>query len=53
MAAASLFLFLKENISVQFSNEEYEEFMLYVVGKKPSVDDIADWLKQHSTQHAE
>lgn len=31
MAAANLFLYLRENITIQFSNQEYEEFMIYVV----------------------
>ena len=48
MAAASLFLYLKENIDVQFSNQEYEEFMIYVVQVKPSIEEIATWLKVHS-----
>lgn len=48
MAAASLFLYLKENIDIQFSNQEYEEFMVYVVQAKPSIEEIAAWLKAHS-----
>lgn len=48
MAVANLFLYLKENITVTFSNEEYEEFMLYVVNEKPSVEIIAEWLEQHT-----
>lgn len=49
MAAASLFLYLKEDIDIQFSNQEYEEFMIYVVRAKPSIEEIAAWLKVHST----
>lgn len=48
MAAASLFLYLKENIDVRLSNQEYEEFMIYVVQTKPSIEEIAAWLKVHS-----
>lgn len=47
MAAANLFLYLKEDISVQFSNKEYEDFMIYVVNQKPSVDEISGWLRDH------
>ena len=49
MAAASLFLYLKENITIQFSNQEYEEFMIHVVQDKPSIEEITEWLKVHST----
>jgi len=48
MAAANLFLYLNENITVQFSNQEYEDFMIHVVQAKPSVEEIADWLKLHT-----
>ena len=48
MAAASLFLYLKEDINIQFSNKEYEDFMVYVVTSKlPPVNEIAEWLKAH------
>jgi len=47
MAAANLFLYLKEDISIQFSNKEYEDFMIYVVNEKPSVNEIAGWLRNH------
>lgn len=48
MAAANLFLYLKEDITIQFSNQEYEDFMIYVVQDKPPVEEIVDWLKRHS-----
>jgi death-on-curing protein len=48
MAAANLFLYLKEDISIQFSNKEYEDFMIYVVNEKPPINEIADWLKSHT-----
>jgi death-on-curing protein len=48
MAAANLFLYLQEDINVQFSNQEYEDFMIYVVTSKPPVTEIASWLKVHT-----
>jgi len=50
MAAASLFLYLREDINIQFSNQEYEDFMVYVVNSKPPVDEIAEWLKVHTVE---
>lgn len=47
MAAAVLYLH-NGGIEVQFTNEEYEEIMLYVVNDKPSVDEIKAWLVSHS-----
>lgn len=47
MAAANLFLYLRGVINIQFSNQEYEGFMVYVVNNKPSVNEIAEWLKAH------
>jgi death on curing protein len=47
MAAATYYLYTK-GIVVSYTNEEYESFMLQVVNDKPSVTDIADWLKVHS-----
>jgi hypothetical protein len=50
MAAANLFLYLQEDINVQFSNQEYEDFMIYVVNSKPAVAEITNWLKIHTIQ---
>lgn len=47
MAAAVLFLHLHD-ITVQFTNQEYEEVMLHVVNDKPPVEEIKGWLIQHS-----
>jgi death-on-curing protein len=47
MASASLFLYLRDDINIQFSNKEYEDFILYVVNDKPPINEIADWLKAH------
>lgn len=48
MAAANLYLYLQENIIIQFSNQEYEDFMIHVVQDKPSVKEMSGWLKVHS-----
>lgn len=50
MAAANLLLYLKEDINIQFSNKEYEDFMVYVVKSKPPVNEIAEWLKVHVSE---
>jgi prophage maintenance system killer protein len=50
MAAANLFLYLREDINIQFSNQEYEDFMVYVVNSKPPVNEIAEWLKVHAAK---
>jgi death-on-curing protein len=50
MAAANLFLYLREDINIQFSNQEYEDFMVYVVNSKPPVNEIAEWLKVHTAE---
>lgn len=47
MAAAGFFLHVN-GYTVTFSNKEYEEFMLYVVGKKPALDVISNWLEAHT-----
>ncbi len=51
MALAVLYL-QEKGISVKFTNAEYEEVMLWVVTKKPSVKQIAGWLKSHSSDAA-
>ena len=48
MAAADMYLFLN-GVSVDFSSDEYESFMLEVVKKKLSVGKIADWFRAHQT----
>jgi death on curing protein len=47
MAAAVLYLY-NNNVEVRFTNEEYEVVMLHVVNDKPSVEEIRNWLAQHS-----
>lgn len=49
MAAAVIFLNTK-GVDVEFTNREYEEFMLYVVNEKPKIEEIAKWLSDHSRQ---
>ncbi len=51
MAAANLFLFFKENLTLNFTNKEYEVFMLHVVNDKPQVSEIADWLRTHAESY--
>lgn len=46
MAVAVIYLDLN-GIRVDFTNLEYEEFMLYVVNKKPDIKEITEWLKAH------
>ena len=46
MAAATFYLYTRE-ITVVYTNHEYETFMLTVVNSKPPIDVIADWLKSH------
>jgi death-on-curing protein len=46
MAMADLYLFFN-NIKIEYTNEEYEVFMISVVNKKLTVRQIADWLKKH------
>ncbi len=47
MAAAVLFLQLND-IFIEFTNKEYEVFMLHVVNKKPPLEEIIYWLKSHA-----
>jgi len=51
MAAATLFLYIQKDIDAQFSNQEYEDFMVYVVTSKPSIEEIASWLKIHTAKN--
>jgi len=46
MAAAVLFLRFHD-INIDFTNQEYETFMVRVVEKKLSIKVITDWLRQH------
>lgn len=46
MAAAVIFLNLNKK-EVSFTDQEYENFMLYVVNNKPPVADICQWLEGH------
>jgi len=47
MAAASYYLD-ENDVAVDYTNKEYEEFMLLVVNDRPSVTEIAKWLHSHS-----
>jgi death-on-curing protein len=47
LAAAVLYLALNKYI-VEFGSQESEWFMYQVVVSRPSVQEIADWLKQHT-----
>jgi death-on-curing protein len=47
LAAASLYLALNKHI-VEFGAQEAEWFMYQVVVSRPSVQEIADWLQQHT-----
>ena len=49
MAAASYYLDLND-IDLDITNEEYETFMLHVVNDKPNVDEISEWLNNHSSK---
>lgn len=49
MAVSVLFLILQD-ILVDFSNQEYEEFMLHVVNDKPNLKEISSWLEEHAGQ---
>lgn len=46
LAAAEAYLQSKK-LSIDFTNEEYETFMLHVVNDRPSVKKIAAWLEEH------
>lgn len=46
MAVADIYLEFN-NCKINFTNEEYEDFMLHVVNVKPPIDTIAQWLKDH------
>ena len=48
MAAAAIFLNLRYDVEVQFTNQEYEDFMLHVVNDKPAITEIAKWLQSHA-----
>lgn len=47
MAAASYFLYV-HNINLLITNQEYEDFMLKVVNEKPTINEIKNWLEEHS-----
>lgn len=46
MAAAIYYLSLF-GITIQISNNDYEQFMLHVVNDKPKIQEIRAWLLQH------
>lgn len=46
MAAATYYLD-NHDIAVDYTNTEYEEFMLHVVKNKPTIEHIAEWLAAH------
>ena len=46
MAVANIFLNLND-IELDFTNKEYEEFMLHVVNNKPTIEEISQWLSRH------
>jgi len=46
MAAAVLYLD-QNDIKVSFTNQEYEDIMLYVVNDKPPIEEIKEWLERH------
>lgn len=48
MAAAGYFLFLN-GYDVTYTNEDYENYMVYVVNNKPPVSEISDWLKARTS----
>lgn len=47
MATAVIYLQLN-SVEINFTNIEYEEFMLHVVNDKPKLPEIVTWLKKHS-----
>lgn len=49
MALASFYLY-QNGIDVNFTNQEYEDVMLWVVADKPSIEEVAEWLSAHSRQ---
>lgn len=46
MASAVLFLHLA-SVDIHFSNQEYEDFMLFVVQKRPDIPRIKEWIVAH------
>jgi death-on-curing protein len=48
MAVAIIYLELND-VRIDFTNEEYEIFMLYVVNSKPPLDYLVNWLRSHAT----
>jgi len=48
MAVADFYLYFN-GIQIEFTNEEYETFILKVVNEKLQVKEIAKWLKSHQT----
>lgn len=49
MASATFYLALN-GVETEFTNEEYETFMVHVVNDKVSVDEISKWLKEHQAK---
>lgn len=46
MAIADLYLYFN-GFQIEYTNEEYEKFMLTVVNKRLTIKQIANWLKEH------
>jgi death-on-curing protein len=49
MAIAGFFLFIN-GLQVTFTNNEYDEFMIFVVQNKPDINTIESWLKEHTSK---
>jgi len=47
MAAAAYYLD-ENDIGADYTNQDYEDFMLHVVNDKPSATEIGKWLRGHS-----
>lgn len=47
MAATIYYLHIL-NIEISITNDEYESFMLHIVSQKPSIQEITEWLQDHS-----
>ncbi len=47
MASATFYLAL-DGRDIDFTNEEYEKFMVHVVKDKVAVEEVSLWLKEHA-----
>ena len=52
LAAASLYLALNDTV-IEFAQQEAEWFMYQVVVARPSIDEIAGWLRAHAVGSAD